>query len=112
MLSKENITKGVPAQFTIDKNELANLVPSESYFKISSNWKQIILNYRSSGSHKQNVFVRMDATLSSPVGDFKISAKAQNHFEIIYISIYDFDGGKFIIRRDLLPTAYFDISLI
>lgn len=112
MLTQAAITKGTPAEFSLVKSELAALVPQGHYFADSANWRQVILHYQSSAAHKQNVFVRMDSTLATPVGNFSLSPRALNDFEIKFITIYDFDGGKYVIKRNLLPSIEFDVNIV
>ena len=105
------ISKGVPAEITLNKSELAALssVSSDAYFSLTTNWNKIILSYKSSEGNQQEI-VEFDATLSPCLGFFDVSTTARNLFEIQVIKIIDFDGGIFIIPRSSLTTADFDID--
>jgi hypothetical protein len=105
------ILKGIPATITLDKSLLQALpiVVADEYFSDPTNWKRVVLNYKSSEG-KQYEIVEFDATVSSPTGTFNVSEKARDVFEIQSINILDFDGGIFTIGRNSLTTVDFDIN--
>lgn len=107
------IVKGVSASISLSKSELSalSIIVADSYFSNTSNWNKVILKYRSS-TGKQYEAVQFDATLSSPTGNFLVSIKARNAFEIQTIEIHDFDNDIFIVPRSALTTADFDIVLL
>lgn len=107
------IVKGVSASISLSKSELSalSIIVADSYFSNTSNWNKVILKYRSS-TGKQYEVVQFDATLSSPTGNFLVSIKARNAFEIQTIEIHDFDNDIFIVPRSALTTADFDIVLL
>lgn len=107
------ILKGVPASISLSKSELAalSIIVADSYFFNTSNWNKVILKYRSS-SGKQYEVVQFDATLSSPTGNFLVSIKARDAFEIQAIEIHDFDNDIFIVPRSALNVADFDVVLL
>jgi len=106
------ILKGVPASISLSKSELSALplIIADSYFSNASNWNKVILKYRSS-SGKQYETVQFDATLSSPTGNFLVSIKARDAFEIQTIEIHDFDNDIFIVPRSALNVADFDVGI-
>ena len=107
------ILKGVLASISLSKSELSalSIIVADSYFSSTSNWNKVILKYRSS-TGKQYEAVQFDATLSSPTGNFLVSIKARNAFEIQTIEIHDFDNDIFIVPRSALNVADFDIVLL
>lgn len=107
------ILKGVPASISLSKSELSalSIIVADSYFSNMTNWNKVILKYRSS-TGKQYEAVQFDATLSSPTGNFLVSIKARDAFEIQTIEIHDFDNDIFIVPRSALNVADFDIVLL
>lgn len=107
------ILKGVPASISLSKSELSalSIIVADSYFSNTSNWNKVILKYRSS-TGKQYETVQFDATLSSPTGNFLVSIKARDAFEIQTIEIHDFDNDIFIVPRSALNVADFDVALL
>jgi hypothetical protein len=106
------ITKGVPAIFTLDKDALASLpsVAGSAYYSDTTNWNKVILNYGSSVNNQFHI-VTFDATQVAPEGYFLASDKAENIFNIISISIIDFDNGVFRIPNTELVPAEFLIDM-
>lgn len=105
------INKNTSATFSISKSELASH-PSitDTYFQNTSNWKSVILVYKSSIGNQNEVLI-FDATLATPTSNFLVSVKARDIFQIKRIVINDFDKGYFKIERADLTTAQFDIDL-
>jgi hypothetical protein len=101
--------KGSPTEFTLDKAALALLI-ADAYYADEDNWKEVVLNYKSS-TGKQKEIVKFDASLASPAGNFAVSLKARDVFEIHKIVIKDFDGGSFEVPRSALTTAEFDVDM-
>jgi len=107
-----SIVKGVGATFTLDKAELL-LVPSvaaDPYYNDQSNWKAVVLNYKSS-TLTQPEDVGFDATQVSPTGIFNVVTQATDIFEIQSISIIDFQGGVFLVPRSELNVVDFDVDM-
>lgn len=105
------IQKNQTAQFTLSKSNLALIssVSSDSYFSELSNWKEIIIIYKSNLGNQRSVLV-FDATLNSPTANFMVSSKARDVFQVQKIIIKDFDNGALEIKRSQLTTADFDID--
>jgi hypothetical protein len=106
-----SIQKNTPATITLNKLVLAvnSIVAADTYFSDSTNWNEVIINYKSSvgGQKKSLVF---NASLSSPTASFLVSLKARDTFEVQDIVITDFDSGFLKINRSALTTTDFDIS--
>lgn len=65
-----------------------------------------MLHYQSSDS-SQNISVPFDMSSASPEGNFNTSVNASDTFEIQYITVYDFDGGKYTItKQDITPSDF------
>lgn len=112
IITKPSIVKGTPAQFTLNKVQLLanSVVAADSYFSDSQNWYRVNLVYKSTVGGQYEI-VEFDATQSSPTGNFLISEKARDSFEILKIKIIDFDGGFLEIPRSSLTSADFDIAV-
>lgn len=112
IITKPSILKGVPAQFTLNKSQLLlnPLVAADSYFSDSQNWYRVNLVYKSAVGGQYEI-VEFDATQTNPTGNFLISEKARDSFEILKVKIIDFDGGFLEIPRSSLNVTNFDISL-
>ena len=112
IITKPSIVKGTTAQFTLNKVQLLanSVVAADSYFSDSQNWYRVNLVYKSTVGGQYEI-VEFDATQSSPTGNFLISEKARDSFEILKIKIIDFDGGFLEIPRSSLTVANFDINV-
>lgn len=112
ILTKPNVSKGVSAQFSLNKSELLQhpLVENDAYFSDSLNWYRVNIVYKSSEGSQYEI-VEFDASQSVPVGSFLVSDKARDEFQVIKIKILDFDGGFLEIPRSQLNSEDFDISL-
>lgn len=106
------IEKGVGATFTLDKAQLALVasVVASAYYSDQSNWKSVILNYKSS-TLSQTTSIGFDASLASPTGIFNVATQATDIFEIQTISIVDFQNGYFVIPRSQLTVVDFDVDM-
>jgi hypothetical protein len=115
ILTKPAVTKGAASIFTLSKTELSQVasVAANVYYSNTSNWKLVKISYHSSEGRQREV-VLFDATQLTPTGQFLVSDKAKDIFEVRRIVIEDFDGGSFVINRtDLIdPETNFDISFI
>ena len=107
-----SITKNVAASFSLSKSELAAVasVASDSSFSDSANWKNVTLCYKSSQGNQRR-FVRFDATMESPTGEFLCSLKSKNVFEIESITIKDFDNGSITVPASQLTSSEFKIDM-
>jgi hypothetical protein len=114
ILTKDPITKGSPALFTLNKNDLAlnSLVTSSVHFSNQANWSLVMINYKST-IHDQPKNLIFDASLSSPTAYFQTSTSADDVFEVQKVIIQDKDGGLLVIPRSLLTTAEaeFDVDI-
>lgn len=113
IINKPNtIQKNNPTQFTLNKSilSLVPLIASDTYFSDISNWKQVLMYYKSN-SGKQKEVLRFNAELPLPIASFLISPKAKNNFEIQKIIIMDFDNGYLVLNRSDITTSQFDIDL-
>jgi len=110
IITKPNVSKGISAQFSLNKSELLQhpLVESDPYFSNSINWSRINVIYKSSEGSQYEI-VEFDASQTTPVGSFLVSEKARNEFQVIKVKILDFDGGFLEIPRDQLDSEEFDI---
>lgn len=112
ILTKAPITKGTPADFTIDVAELLLLpaVVADPYFSNLVNWKYVSLTYKSdSTAQHKNVLFHVAA--SEFVAPFKTSIYADDVYQIQSLTIHDFDGGTLLIKRSSLTAAEFDVSI-
>jgi hypothetical protein len=105
------IVKGTSATFTLSKSNLAAVtsVETDLYYSDITNWKSVRIVYRSSTGNQREI-VNFDATQATPQGQFLVSVKARNFFNVIKIEIEDFDGGVFTVPRSELTTSEFDVS--
>ena len=101
--------KGSSTQFTLSKPDLLLLI-SDVYYSDDTNWKSVQLNYRSSVG-KQSTAVKFDPAASPCVGNFSVSSRARDVFQIHEIVIKDFDGGTLKISRADLIVADFDVDM-
>ena len=107
-----SISKNVAASFSLSKSELAAVasVAADSTFSNSSNWKNVTLCYKSSPGNQRR-FVRFDATVENPTGNFISSLKSKNVFEIESITIKDSDNGFIVIPASQLTASEFKIDM-
>lgn len=112
IITKPSVTKGTPAQFTLNKSELLqhSLVQADPYFSDSLNWYRVNLVYKSTTGSQYEI-VEFDASQANPTGTFLISEKARDEFQIQKVQIMDFDGGFLEIPRSNLTSVDFDISI-
>lgn len=112
IITKPSITKGVSAQFTLSKSELLQhpLIQADNYFSNPLNWYRVNVVYKSSEGSQYEI-VEFDGTQSNPVGNFLISEKARDVFQVLKIKVLDFDGGFLEIPRSSLISAEWDIDL-
>lgn len=112
ILTKPGISKGVPAQFSLNKANLLlhPTVQADSYFSEPLNWYRVTIVYKSLEG-AQYELVEFDATQETPTGTFLVSEKARDVFEVLKIKIIDFDNGFLEIPRSELVTSEFDISM-
>jgi len=111
IITKPAVSKNSAATFTLNKTELAlvNSVSSNAFFSIITNWKYVRLFYQSSPGNQTEIVV-FDATQATPQGQFLVSDKARDQFNIQKITIEDFDGGFLEVKRVELNTVDFDIT--
>jgi len=113
ILTKPAVTKGAAATFTLTKADLAAVV-ADTYYSDVSNWKLVRMMYRSAeGNQREVVLFDVSQVGATVDGQFSVSDKARDLFEIAKIVIEDFDGGMFQVERAELadPETNFDISL-
>lgn len=112
ILTKPSVLKGVVSQFSLSKTDLLNnsVVSNDPYFSDSDNWYRVNVIYKSSPGTQYEI-VEFDATQETPVGNFLISERARDVFEVQKIRILDFDGGFLEIPRSDLTVADFDVSI-
>lgn len=86
------LLKGLPFTYVLGKTDLAALITGDAYFADSTNWKKVVVHFKSTtGTEKEKLI--FDATQASPQAAFEISTTALNNFVIDHIVVYDFDGG-------------------
>jgi hypothetical protein len=97
--------------FTLDKSQLAleAKIIADPYFSDQANWNKVILAYLTD-TGKQVEFVTFDATQTTPTGNFRVSSKARNLFQIDALILQDFDGGYLRFERDELTVGDFDVD--
>jgi hypothetical protein len=107
-----NIQKGVTATLTLSKSALAQLpmVAADAYFQDMQNWFRVSVIYKSS-TGRQYETVEFDAQQQTPTGNFLVSGRALDQFQVLSVEIIDFDGGILRIPRAVLNTGDFDIQL-
>jgi len=112
MITKSNIVKGFPADFTLNRASLAQhpIVLADSYFQDPNNWYRVNAVYKSTPGSQYEI-VEFDATQSNPVGKFLVSDKARDVFQIEKLVILDFDGGFLEIFRSDLEIEDWDVSI-
>ena len=105
-------SKGISGELQLDKDNLVALssVTANTYFADKTNWKRVILYYKSS-VRNQNHIVSFNAGAATPTANFFASTKAEDVFEIQHLIIQDFDNGFFKVNRAELVTTEFDITL-
>ena len=106
------IVKGTPATFTLDKAELAlnSIVAASPYYSDMANWDKVTVVYRSSVGNQSEKVV-FDATQTTPTASFSASATARDIFEVVRVTIFDFDSGYISVQRVDLVTAEFDVDM-
>jgi alpha-tubulin suppressor-like RCC1 family protein len=110
IITKPTVNKGQAATFELNKAELALVasVVQSTYFSDPANWNKVSISYKSADGN-QRTAVLFDATQTTPEGDFLVSEKARDSFEVQKIVIRDFDGGKHEVLRTELNAAEFDV---
>jgi hypothetical protein len=112
ILTKPTIAKGQPNEIDLSKSELALLskVVNDSYFSDQANWSKVIIEYKSAEGSQHEMMI-FDATGDSPKGNFEVSEKARDSWEVQSVKIMDFDGGYLKLGRGDLTVEEFDIAL-
>lgn len=107
-----NVEKSVSSIFSLDKSQLSLIpsVASDAYYSNTSNWKEVVVYYKSNVGNQKEI-VRFDASLASPQATFLVSDKAKDVFEVQKIAIIDYDNGFVFVNRSELNTPDFDIYL-
>lgn len=111
IITKPTISKGQANEFDLSKSDLAAVskVVNDSYFSDQTNWSKVILEYKSAEGN-QHEMVIFDASEASPKGNFEVSEKAKDSFEVQSVKIMDFDGGYLKLQRGDLTVEDFDIA--
>ena len=111
ILTKPTISKGQANEFDLSKSDLAAVskVVNDSYFSDQANWSKVIVEYKSAEGN-QHEMVIFDASEASPKGNFEVSEKARDSFEVQSVKIMDFDGGYLKLGRGDLTVEDFDIA--
>ena len=112
IITKPTIAKGQANEFDLSKSDLAAVskVVNDSYFSDQTNWSKVIVEYKSAEGN-QHEMVIFDASEASPKGNFEVSEKAKDSWEVQSVKIMDFDGGYLKLNRGDLTVADFDIAL-
>jgi hypothetical protein len=105
------IAKDAPITFTLDKAALAALpvVVADAWFADTANWKKVILNYGSTLGNEM-IVVSFDATLATPTSSFLAISPARDVFDIISITIQDFNQGTLRVPTSSLDQAEFVVD--
>jgi hypothetical protein len=111
ILTKSTVTKGQANEFDLSKPDLAAVskVVNDSYFTDQTNWSKVIVEYKSAEGN-QHEMVIFDASQESPKGNFEISEKAKDVWEVQSVKIMDFDGGYLKLNRGDLTVEDFDVD--
>lgn len=112
IITKPTISKGQANEFDLSKSELAAVskVVNDSYFSDQTNWYKVIIEYKSTEGNQHEMMI-FDASEASPKGNFEVSEKARDDWEVQSVKIMDFDGGYLKLERGDLTVADFDILL-
>jgi hypothetical protein len=113
ILTKDPITKGSPATFTLDKAALALVtsVSNDAYYSSQDNWKTVVVAYKSDTGN-QFKKVTFDVSGAGPyTAPFLASIQSKDVFDVFQILILDYDGGYFPVYRLELTTGEFDIDM-
>lgn len=112
ILTKPSVSKGVPAQFSLNKANLLlhPMVQASSYFSDQTNWYRVNVIYKSSVGTQYEI-VEFDASQESPTGTFLVSERARDVFQVQRVQILDFDGGFLEIPRSELESEEWDVSM-
>jgi hypothetical protein len=112
ILTKPTISKGQANEFDLSKSDLAAVskVVNDSYFSDQANWSKVIIEYKSAEGNQHEMMI-FDASEESPKGNFEVSEKARDSWEVQSVKIMDFDGGYLKLGRGDLTVADFDIAL-
>lgn len=107
-----SITKNSPAVFSLDKASLAAVasVAASPWYSNTSNWKKVVLNYKST-QYNEQLYVTFDATVVSPTGTWLAPSVCQDVFNIQSISIVDFANGIFRVPSSELNNAEFQVDM-
>jgi alpha-tubulin suppressor-like RCC1 family protein len=110
IITKPSVNKNSAATFTLNKADLAlvSSVVANAYFADPANWKEVSISYKSAEGNQRTAVV-FDATQATPEGNFLVSDKSRNTFEVQKIIIRDFDGGRHEVLRTELNAAEFDV---
>ena len=104
-----SVSRGVSSTVTLDKTALLALVSEDDYFADLSNWKRIVVTFKSN-SKKQVEVLSFDASEVSPTASFLISDKSQGDFLIDKIIIEDHDKGYLAVERsEMSDTSSLDV---
>jgi hypothetical protein len=105
------IAKDAPITFTLDKVALAALpvVVADAWFADTANWKKVILTYGSTLGNEM-IAVSFDATILTPTGSFLAVSPARDVFDIISITIQDFNQGTLRVPTSSLNQAEFVVD--
>lgn len=106
------IVKGVGSTFTLDKAALAanSVVSADPYYSNMVNWDRVTIVYRSSVGNQSHKVI-FDATQTTPTAPFFASDRARDIFEVVRVTIFDFDSGFISVQRADLTTAEFDVDM-
>ena len=112
IITKPTISKGQANEIDLSKSDLAAVskVVNDSYFSNQTNWSKVIIEYKSAEGNQHEMII-FDATGDSPKGNFEVSEKARDSWEVQSVKIMDFDGGYLNLGRGDLTVADFDIAL-
>lgn len=108
-----NIYRGISANFELDiaALKLRPAVANDGYFSDSANWQCVTVTYKST-VRKQYETIRFSALGSFADAKFLISEKSVGNFSMENVVIYDFDGGKLVLRRsDFVDPTVFDVTI-
>lgn len=107
-----SIVKGVGSTFTLDKTALSinSVVAASPYYSDMNNWDKVTIVYKSSvGNQSEKVI--FDATQTTPTAPFFASTTARDVFDVVRVTIFDFDNGFISVQRADLVTAEFDVDM-
>jgi 6-phosphogluconolactonase len=82
----------------------------DAYWSVTTNWNCVVFDY-TDATGQQGADLRFNSGTNTAVFSVSLTAR-QNTWKCTNITLYDFDGGSYIIKRSAFPTpAEFDVPV-